>query len=79
MVNLELSEEISKHIFWQFRHNGFENEEIVVEVDLACGVQRVSESFNEVESSIDKDLTFVHFVTENSYRYGYANVNVNDY
>lgn len=59
-MRFQLFEELSQNVFGEFRDHGLDNDQIVVEFHGAGFVELMFETFNDIESSIDEDLTLVH-------------------
>lgn len=59
-MRFEFFKKGSENVFMQFWYNCFENKQIVVSNDVTCGIDLMFENFNEIESSVDKDLMLIH-------------------
>lgn len=61
-MGFEFSKEISEDVFGEFGYDSFENEDIIVECEFRSFINLVSESFDDIDGSIDEYLSLVHKV-----------------
>jgi hypothetical protein len=52
---------MSENAFGQFWNDCLDNEEIVVDLDVTGQVDLVPECLDEIERSVDEDLTLIHW------------------
>ena len=61
MVRFQLPNQMPKSVFSQFWNDCLDNEEIVVDLDITGEVDLVPECLDEIERSVDEDLTLIHW------------------
>jgi hypothetical protein len=61
VVRFQLPNQMSKSVFVQFWNDRLDNEEIVVDLDVTGQVDLVPEGLDEIERSVDEDLTLIHW------------------
>jgi hypothetical protein len=59
-VRFQLPNQVSESVFSQFWDDCLDNEEIVVDLDVAGEVDLMSEGLDEIERPVDEDLALIH-------------------
>ncbi len=59
-MRFQLPNQVSESVFSQFWDDCLDNEEIVVDLDVAGEVDLMSEGLDEIERPVDEDLALIH-------------------